>query len=442
MAEKALTKAEFFAKYAAENGSDREAELVAMMADNLDLARALTGVTSDVPDDALDADALKALRAAGISVSKSKSRPGEWVVDRQSIGDDRERQSLSRLRGEAERAWVDYQEEQAQAAEEELAKVEEQADKIDAGEVQVDLESTSVDAGTPVPRTAAFDPAADAAVGVAGDMPTVGGMSAGGGPQPGDTEPSPYIGLPDMVFGGDGEWLGYQYEEERPGERVVSELDRGGLTAGRMTSRPAPPLTRRPMYEYGDELQGLSWNEDKKGRIQAELEEAGYLERGAYRPRRWDAETQKAFAELLAQANLYGLNWRKVLDGDLSAVRSDPTWQQSRGGGGVAPLVYSLPDPDELGLVAERVSSEILGRRFTEQERQAFVSAYTADERNRQRAAYEADVSGMEATTYQSVDPTAAAELYARRIDPGGYEAQGAADFYTQLLNFIGVSYG
>jgi hypothetical protein len=84
----------------------------------------------------------------------------------------------------------------------------------------------------------------------------------------------------------------------------------------------------------------------------------------------------------------------------------------------------------------------VLGRRFTDQERQAFVESYISQERARQEQVYELDGGEMAGTAYQAMDPTSAVELYARQNAPGAYEAQGAADLYTQLLNFIGVSYG
>lgn len=235
----------------------------------------------------------------------------------------------------------------------------------------------------------------------------------------------------------------------RPSDRrqidAANELQ-AGLAAAR-GERPGERKTARDIGRYrryyqGDEyLVGLRMSEERVGRVQAKLVEAGYLAKGEYRARVWDLNTANAMYEVLRQSNVYGRDWEWMLNKAVEGARGNPEFQnQLRRQSGQAPLAYEMPDPAELSLVAEQVSMNVLGRKFTPEEQSAFANAYNAQLMASQYQANQAQESG--GSYYQVPDMQTAAQIFARQTDPAGVAATEAGDIYGKILDLIGVNYG
>lgn len=405
MATQTQSKAEFFRSFARRNGAGDLADAVALAASGE--AFATMALLRDFWYDAdkIDDNTLDALRRAGFTVAPSKDGKVDISAKPEA------RAEVKRLVDAAEKAWEDEQVDEPAPSSGDPKVDKTEADAKDLEELGEKVES--------------------------GDM-TFEDALAEIASQEGEETPRAPIGVPDDYLA---PTLGIDPQSEEAKRRRSMQAQYGRSDA-QLGIGPAPRV--KPRYFTGDEWRvPVGLREDLRGKLKAQLIEAGYLKEGVSRGTMWDQQAAAAFQELLADANATGGYWKATLRQAVQQAQNDPAFKDRLSGKEPRPpLIYELPDPGELGLVAERVSMEVLGRRFTDAERQAFVDTYTAQERARQEQVYELSVGEMAGTAYQSVDPTSAAELYARQTAPAEWEAQGAADLYTQLLNFIGVSYG
>lgn len=400
------TKAEFYAEFAKREGHPELAAalLAAQGSSKLALAMAQPGS----PVTKLTASQRKAAEAAGFKVV-TDSR-GNTYLD----GGEDLRRTVNELNTKASAEWAKAE---AAATDKKLDETQQAA---------ADADQTAADTAT-TPTTA---PAAGGATDAASLADRAANASGVLGSAGGTTEEQLYIGVPN-------EYMAPATTFNSPDTRT----DR--LQTGRANNGYTPSGDVTPQYQLGFERTPVGWSEDRIGKLQADMVAAGYLASGKYRPRMWDQASQAAYQELLADANTYGADWRATLDKAMDASRD--AFEQA------SPLTIQLADPRDVAQTADETAARLLGRRFTAAERSSFVSSFHAAQSAAQTAAWQSQVDalqqqqvpqGVASTVYDAPSMGAAAEDYARRVDPGGVTAHGAADLYSQLLNVIGVNYG
>lgn len=129
---------------------------------------------------------------------------------------------------------------------------------------------------------------------------------------------------------------------------------------------------------------------------QQRMHDAGLLD--AYTPGQLDKSTRSAFKELLSTANQTATSWQSTLQ-DIESVGGRVQAKQRD------PFQAVLDDPASLKLAFQHVAQDIYGGDLPDEEVNAMVDAYRAQQLQKQQAAY--DTAGTTTTIDKETDPTA-----------------------------------
>jgi hypothetical protein len=197
-----------------------------------------------------------------------------------------------------------------------------------------------------------------------------------------------------------------------------SSLDIGSYQA------PIEVGQKAARYKPGSQLLPLleNWTPQDTWKLQQQLVGIGVLD-DDFRQGVWDPNSQNAFAEILSYSNGAGIDWRDGINKYNAGkpMTIDPKTglpvKRTSGKKGQAPLVTRFTNPDDLATVANEVAQKRLGRTFSQDELNKFVSSFHGQEAGTQGAAYAA---GNAAGGGVADAPTAqtAAETYAKQVDP------------------------
>jgi len=268
--------------------------------------------------------------------------------------------------------------------------------------------------------------------GVGNTPPGANTGSGGGGGSSGGSKP---IGVPE-----DYSITKPRYEDER---FIPTHLlnQRGGL-------RQIGSQQVKPIYKDGDELVPARFSPDRIVQLQFLMHGVGLL--GSFRRGVWDAESQAAYKDLLAYANVRGTTSQQALNELTEQAQSagtfgiggkgyfDPVtgeWVADPSGSGVSqrqPLVIRQSDPLELEKVFDDAVIKTLGQGWSRNQIQGMVRAYQQMEAERQRQAYNTDLTGGTVTDVPS--PEAFAQNYAQQQDPQGAETSRFLDVASNII--------
>lgn len=187
---------------------------------------------------------------------------------------------------------------------------------------------------------------------------------------------------------------------------------------------PIEQGVKAPRYYNGAQLLPLleDWTPQDTWKLQQQLIGAGVLD-DDFRQGVWDPKSQAAFSEILGYANSSGTDWREAMNkyNAGTAMTIDPKTGQpvkrTTTKKGQAPLVLKYTNPDDLAEVANNVAQKRLGRTFSQDELNRFVTSYHGTEAGAQTGAYNAGVGAGGGIT-EAPAPDTAALTYARKIDP------------------------
>lgn len=253
------------------------------------------------------------------------------------------------------------------------------------------------------------------------------GQGAAGPPPPPDVRD--FIGLPNMqVDPATGTPVGVDPRTGQPIEGQTQGLPQRTetvddvLTPNRNLARERT-RTVPPQYKEGDQLKFSGRNPVEIKNMQERLVQAGVLKEGSFWPGVWDAESQKAYKEVLAYANQSGATddemiARLVTAGGASAVGAGVGGATDVSGFVAEP--YLAPDYDSLADGVRTYMEQELGRDVRDEEVKALADKMGADhlaayqaQLGKARMMYDARLQAAETGeeagggTVQDVDPVA-----------------------------------
>jgi hypothetical protein len=187
-----------------------------------------------------------------------------------------------------------------------------------------------------------------------------------------------------------------------------------------------------------------NWTPGDIATIQTRLIKAGLLDQD-FRSGVWDKPSQEAFGQVLGLANNMGHPWQDALATYESATPMQwdaKTGTFVKGTAGTArtraPVVTRFTSPDDLATTAQEVATAKLGRSFSPEELQKFISAYHGTEAAASSAQGAAAVGGGGGYTAPS-DPTVAvaAATFAKQTDPTAYNAEQFLPLVQKMTDLL-----
>lgn len=166
-----------------------------------------------------------------------------------------------------------------------------------------------------------------------------------------------------------------------------------------------------PRYYGGDEVAPAGWDPERIANLQRDLVAVGLIPKSAsIRVGFWDANSQKAFEQLLGYANQTGTTWQSALSNYGQMTEAEGAGQPR------APLQVRTSNPDELRTVFRKAVIDTLGQGWDQTKIDSMVSAYQAAETGAQTTAYnQAETGG---TVSQVASPDVFAATQARAENP------------------------
>lgn len=216
----------------------------------------------------------------------------------------------------------------------------------------------------------------------------------------------------------------------RPGTRVV-------VQGGKLTTYDGPGLVSRsgqvllrnnqPFYYDPNEAYDVYAVSPEQRRVMLEkLVRAGFLSESAVG--NFNSEIN-AIAEWLDYSNTIGLERNYALDQKISTT----PLRSAKGATGGQTYVYRTTSPQDLTMIAKRVSQDVLGREISDAEAAQFASMYQQQEIGYQKAAYAGGVI-TEPMTMET-----AARNFAQNIAPDEAAAYTYLGYMNKFFDMIGV---
>lgn len=236
--------------------------------------------------------------------------------------------------------------------------------------------------------------------------------------------------LPTGAAGGTTDFLGLPANSASPSAAMAADqAAQASWAQGQRAAAYANGAQMMPVYQ--------SWQPQDIDNLQRRLINVGLLDTN-YQKGVWDASSQKAFTEILGHANNMGSPWQDALanyetgspmvwDSKTGTfVKATPGTARTR-----SVVLTNYTSPDDLATTAQGVATAKLGRSFTPQELQKFISAYHGTE----KAASDAQAGNQDYTAPASM--ATAATTFAEQQDPDAYNASKflpMVDRMNQLL--------
>lgn len=220
-------------------------------------------------------------------------------------------------------------------------------------------------------------------------------------------------------------------------------IDRGNIFSPSSDYITNPLLGQPPQYFYGDEKIPAGYPIETRIRMQQDLIDAGVLDlKSGYRVGEWDVETQKAYATVLARANMTGQSYQQSLSELKLNVQQYGKPRDTRT---IQPGIIELTNPRQISNLADEVSVRVLGRRLDPSEAQRFAETYNQMEREYQQRAYQLRLEGQDNSIAGEVTQPASLQSFAesdiapslKASDPQASSTQttlNAADIFFDML--------
>lgn len=154
-----------------------------------------------------------------------------------------------------------------------------------------------------------------------------------------------------------------------------------------------------------------------------------------------------AIGDLLYEANVRGQTWQEALAGlRAEAVAAGTYGKQAAEAerNKRPPLTITLSSPADLDYIANAAARDLIGRRLTAGEMQAFIDSQQAAERAEQTATYNANYMGPDAGDFgpggevvAATSPSAAADEFVRDSFPEERRAMGLVGAFNTLAGML-----
>jgi hypothetical protein len=207
-----------------------------------------------------------------------------------------------------------------------------------------------------------------------------------------------------------------------PGERLIVENGKWKVYKGPGLVDANGKIVTTSTYNLDNEPGRLwaSYNPRERAAKMEQLVSAGFLSTAGLD----DYSSQlNGIAQWLQASNYLGLEKENTL---ATLIAGGP--QISRGGGGGSPN-YVVSNPEELKLIAKKVSQETLGRELNDEDIDRFVKAYQAQELQAQRG------SGV---TARMAGADVAAQEFAQESAPTEAAAYEYLGYVNKFVDSIG----
>jgi hypothetical protein len=214
----------------------------------------------------------------------------------------------------------------------------------------------------------------------------------------------------------------------------------------------APGQKAPPIYRDGAQNMPLlsGWDPLKIGALQTQLVQAGVLD-DDYLDGWWDPVSAKAFETILAEANDVGTpDYNVIINARINSqpMEIDPKTgiARRRTGTGTknsqrAPLSLTLSNKDDLTATAQEVAQKRIGRTFTPDEINRFVSSYHAAEGANQRSQYgDQTPGGAGGATMVNASAETAANTFAEQVDPVASQARNMLPMVKSISDLLNGS--
>lgn len=199
-----------------------------------------------------------------------------------------------------------------------------------------------------------------------------------------------------------------------------------------------------PRYTSGYEFFPGSQTPEWRARLQLALDAAGmYGNNPQYRRGVWDPEVDaKAFNSILGVANTQGWTWQEALT-EMGRLNAEGRGVGGRGGGGrggrAAPsITVEVSNPDDLRVLADRVSRSSIGKKLEPEQMENFVKAYQAIEQG--AAQQQIAAAGREGSTILAGPPSAEtfAQQQIEQTQPGEVKARAFVEKFAVFNDLLG----
>jgi len=192
-----------------------------------------------------------------------------------------------------------------------------------------------------------------------------------------------------------------------PGERLIVENGKWKVYKGPGLVNAKGKIVTESYYNLDNEPGRLwaSYNPRERAAKMEQLVEAGFLSRSSID----DYSSQlNGIGQWLQASNYTGLEKENFLN---SHIAGGP--KINRGSGGSTPS-YVISNPEELKVIAKKVSQETLGRELNDEDIDRFVKAYQSQELQAQKASgVVTRVAGSDVAAQQFAEQTAPTEAKA-----------------------------
>lgn len=140
---------------------------------------------------------------------------------------------------------------------------------------------------------------------------------------------------------------------------------------------------RRPLYQFGDELDFTGWRTEDILALQQQLKKAG-LFTSTFKPSGvWDKKSRGAMIDLMTDANLIGSDWQSLLTQRLEGIAAAGGGRGGGGGGGGGGglSLQEVTNPMDIEALGQDTAQAVAGRKLLGGEVGQFVGAYQGMER-------------------------------------------------------------
>lgn len=205
------------------------------------------------------------------------------------------------------------------------------------------------------------------------------------------------------------------------------------------------PTEKIPRYSKGHEwIPILSGRQPGEIRVlQEQMVRLGLLD-SDFNAGSWDEPSRRAFEELLAQSNGSGVEYTEMMtileNSAPMEIGPDGIARRRALGSGSkkAAKVLQLTNPLDLVATANEVAQKRIGRTFSQDELQRFVSSYQGVESGAQSAAHAAGgADGGGGTIVTPPSDENAADQFAKEIDPVAFEARNMLPMVESINSLL-----
>lgn len=220
---------------------------------------------------------------------------------------------------------------------------------------------------------------------------------------------------------------GYYAEDPNPNIGWASNTYRGpqNTTA---TKYPTAVTAKNPTGQYldGDEYGPMALDPSKMMDLQKKMESL-HLYSGDYTLGVWQQQDAAAYAKVLTNSNINGVNSSTMLGQMLANPQVDTTPTQR------APLTVHLSNPEDIKALANKTAKDLYGGMLPDSTVSAITDAIHQSESQYQQSAYDMATTGGQVTDSISPDTVAANKI--KELHPNEVAATRFGDQFGAMLD-------